>query len=157
MHTLNHTLEEKVLAADGSYLEASELRLFEQYLQSYTNRLEAYQTLRDKSSALVVHALRRLAQAYPELVQKHGQRCQYDMMEVLRYIALSILRDDETFFKEQVMSWLDTVLLAHKKNTECSIAYRHLLEAVTSGLSPSTSSLIYPYLNSVLMALQSHA
>lgn len=157
MHTLNHTLEEKILDADGRYLDAQGLRSFEQYVQTYATRLETYQNLASKSQALIVQALRKLAQSYPELVQKHGQRCQYDMTEVVRYMALSVLRDDETFFKEQMMSWLDTILLAHKKQVHCATAYRHLLDAINANLPPSNSTLLRPYLDSVISTLQSHA
>ena len=157
MNTLNHTLEKNVLEADGRYLNSRELQPLEQYLQSYTTRLETYQQLRDLSDKLVLQALRKLAQAYPDLIQQHGQRCKYDMTEVLRYIAVSILRDDEIFFKEQMMSWLDTILLAHRKTNQCAIAYRALQEAVNTSLSPAGSSLVRPYLDIVLLALQSHA
>ncbi len=157
MHTLNHTLEKTVLEADGRYLESQELKPLEEYFQSYATRLEAYQALRDQSHNLILQALRKLAQMHPELIQKHGKRCQYDMSEVLRYIAVSILRDDEIFFKEQMMSWLDTILLAHKKTAQCAIAYRALQDAVNASLSPSVSNLVRPYLDSVTLSLQSHA
>jgi len=133
------------------------LEPLEQYLQSYKVRLETYQQLRDQSDKLVLQALRKLAQAYPEIIQQHGQRCKYDMTEVLRYIAVSILRDDEVFFKEQMMSWLDTILLAHRKTSQCTIAYRALQEAMTSTLSAASSTLVRPYLDIVLQSLQSHA
>ncbi|WP_242065452.1 hypothetical protein [Trichocoleus sp. FACHB-262] len=157
MHTLNHTLEKNILEADGRYLSSRELDPLEQYLQSYKVRLETYQQLRDQSDKLVLQSLRKLAQAYPEIIQQHGQRCKYDMTEVLRYIAVSILRDDEVFFKEQMMSWLDTILQAHRKTSQCMIAYRALQEAITSGLSPASGSLVRPYLDIVLQSLQSHA
>lgn len=157
MQTLNHALEEKIVRADGGYLDAQGLRSFEHYAQSYPVRLETYQNLRDKSPALIVQALRKLAQTYPELVQKHGQRCQYDMTEVVRYIALSILRDDETFFKEQMMVWLDTILLAHKKQNHCTVAYRFLQDAISASLPPAHSALIRPYLDCVITTLQAHA
>lgn len=157
MRTLNRILEKKVLEADGSYLDAQGLRPLEQYFQSYATRLETYQHLHVQSPKLALQALRKLAQVYPELIHKHGQRCQYDMSEVLRYIALSILRDDEIFFKEQMMSWLDTILVAHKKNAQCMVAYRYLQEAINTNLPATSSSLIRPYLDSVITSLQSHA
>jgi Phycobilisome protein len=158
MHTLNHSLEKKVIEADGCYLDDNQgLRPLEQYVQTYALRLETYQQLRDQSQTLVLQSLRRLAQAHPDLIQKHGQRCQYDMNEVLRYIAVSLLRDDEVFFKEQMMSWLDTILVAHKKTDQCTTAYRYLLDAVNNTLPAACSSLIRPYLDGVLLTLQSHA
>ncbi|XGW00483.1 MAG: phycobilisome protein [Leptolyngbya sp. BL-A-14] len=157
MHTLNHTLEKCVLEADGRYLNAQELSPLEQYAQSYAVRTHTYQQLRDSGDALILQALRKLGQTYPELIQQHGQRCKYDMTEVLRYVALSILRDDETFFKEQMMSWLDTILLAHKKTAHCMKAYRFLQEAIAATLPAEDVALTRPYFDIVTQSLQAHA
>jgi len=157
MYCLNRSLEAKILEADGRYLDLSGLQPLEQYVKNYAVRLETYQNLRDHSPALVLKALKQLAQNDPELVQKYGQRCQYDMTEVLRYLALSILRDDEVFFTEQMMSWLDTIIMAHKRTAQCSNAYRYLQAAIAAQFSPSSSSLIRPYLDRVIQSLQSHA
>lgn len=146
-----------MVEADGRYLDAPGLKPLEDYLQSFATRLEAYQSLRDHSDALVIQALKKFGQTYPEIVQRQGERCKYDMAEVLRYIALSILRDDEVFFKEQMMSWLDTILLAHKKHAACAAAYRYLQDAITATLPPAASSLVRPYIEGVVLTLQSHA
>jgi hypothetical protein len=157
MHTLNHDLEKTVLDADGRYLNAGELGVLERYIESYSKRLETYQLLRDNSKALVVEALRHLFESYPELLQKHKQRCAYDMSEVLRYIALSILRDDETFFMEALFSWLDTILVAYKKNNACADAYGYLKQAVEKQLPSRCSLMVGPYLEKVQQVLESHA
>jgi hypothetical protein len=157
MYTLNHTLEKNVIEADGRYLNAKEITALEQYAQGYATRLTAYQEVRDHSKQLVVQALTHLFKAYPDLLQSHKQRCVYDMSETLRYIALSILRDDEVFFMEALMSWLDTILLAYKKTGPCAIAYRHLQDAVEQHLSPNTASFVRPYLERVRQGLEAHA
>lgn len=157
MHTINHSLERAILDADGRYLDTQELHLIDQYVQSYEVRLQTYQQLRDNSEKLVMHALRRMSQAYPDLIQKYGQRCKYDMSEVLRYVALSILRDDEVFFKEQMISWLDTILVAHKRTAQCVNAYRYLQEAIAATFPAPSLNLIRPYLDITINALQSHA
>ena len=157
MHTLNHTLEKSLLEADGRYLSAQELSLVERYAQSYTVRLQTYQQLRDHSEKFIVSALRKLGQTYPDLLQQHGARCKYDMTEVLRYVALSILRDDEVFFKEQMLSWLDTILLAHKRTDHCLTAYRSLEEAIATTLSADALAMTRPYFDLITQSLQSHA
>ena len=157
MHTLNHDLERHVLEADGRYLNAQELYPLEQYVQSYLTRLHAYQELRDHSEKLIMQSLRKMAQAHPELIQQHGQRCKYDMSEVLRYIALSVLRDDEVFFKEQMVVWLDTILLAYKRNANCVTAYRCLQDAIAATMTAADVNLIRPYLDVVIQTLQTHA
>jgi hypothetical protein len=157
MYTINHTIEKSVIGADGRYLNVQELSSLEQYAQEYSHRLEAYQDLREHSKPLVIQALTHLFKEYPDLLQKHKQRCVYDMSETLRYIALSILRDDEVFFMEALMSWLDTILLAYKKTGPCAIAYRHLQEAVDERLSETSAAYVRPYLDRVRQGLESHA
>jgi hypothetical protein len=157
MHTLNHTLEKYILEADGRYLNTQELHPLEQYIQSYTTRVQTYQHLRDNSDKLTVQALRKMAQTHPELIQQHGQRCKYDMTEVLRYVALSVLRDDETFFKEQMIAWLDTILLAYKRAAHCVTAYRYLQEEIATTLPAQDANLTRSYMDIVIQSLQSHA
>jgi hypothetical protein len=157
MHALNHTLEAHLLDADGRYLEAQELQPLERYLQTFETRLNAYQYLRENSEKLVIYALRKTGQSYPDLIQQHGARCKYDMTEVLRYLALSALRDDEMFFKEQMLSWLDTVLLAHKRQLHCVYAYRQLQDAIAKALPTAEANLLRSYLDGVIQTLDSHA
>lgn len=157
MHTLNHTLEKFFLDADGRYLDAQELYPIEQYLKSYRQRLETYELIREKSDAMVLQSLRKLAQVHPEVIQKHGKRCKYDMSEVLRYIALSVLRDDEVFFKETMLSWLDTILVAHQKQAQCVKAYQYLHDVMVQTLPPNDFTLVRPYIDLVIMVLKSHA
>lgn len=157
MHTLNHTLNKNILAADGRYLNSHELHPLEQYVQSFATRLETYQQLRDNGEKLVLFSLRKLANTYPELIQQHGARCKYDMTEVIRYIAVAVLRDDEIFFREQLMVWLDTILLAHKCNSHCMVVYRNLQEAIAITFPAANASLIRPYLDLLTQSLQTHA
>ncbi len=157
MHALNYKLDKSILDADGRYLDSQELYPLESYIQSYTTRLSAYRHLQDHGEKLVILALRKLAQLYPELIQQHGPRCKYDMTEVLRYIALSILRDDELLFKEQMLGWLDTVLLAHKRNGHCRQAYQNLQDAIAANFVAAETGLIRPYLELMLHTLESHA
>ncbi|MBW4521049.1 MAG: phycobilisome protein [Scytolyngbya sp. HA4215-MV1] len=157
MHTFNHTLEQNFLQADGRYLTFQELYPLEQYVQSYATRVETYRQISEHNDKLILLALRELAQAYPDLFQKHGARCKYDMTEVLRYAALSILRDDETFFKEQMMAWLDTILLAYHRTSQCVSAYRFLQDAINKTLPGACSNLIRPYIDLITNTLQSHA
>lgn len=157
MYAINQTLEKSIIEADGRYLDTAELAPLEAYLQSYANRVNAYEHLREHSAKMVLQALQKMAQSNPEIIKTHGKRCQYDMSEVLRYTALSILRDDEVFFNEQMMSWLDTIILAYRRTHHCSTAYRYLQDIVNHTLPPAESDLIRPYLDSVISTLQSHA
>jgi len=154
MRAFNHNLTEKLLEADGRYLDTQALSLLEQYVQSYSTRLETYEQLRDRNKHLVGYALNKFSQAQPLVMQRYASRCQYDMSEVLRYIALAVLKDDQIFFKDHIAAWLSSVLLAHKTQSSCAIAYRYLLEATGLALPPQSTQLVRPYLEDLLIALQ---
>lgn len=156
MRTINHNLEKQFLRAEGQYLDSQGLENIEHYVQTYTTRLETYQNLRDHSNSLILQTLQRLGDNYPKLISTHGQRCKYDMESVLRYIALSILRDDETFFTEEIVSWLDTILLSYKRHGHCTTAYQTLLQSIEADMPSANVKLIRPYIETVILTLQSH-
>ncbi|MDJ1183734.1 hypothetical protein [Roseofilum casamattae] len=156
MQTLNRDLETKLIEADGRYLTGQELYPLEQYFQSYKIRLETYEMLSSHSEKLAIETLRQAAREYPELIRQHGARCKYDMTAVVRYIALSILRNDEVFFKEQMMFWLDTMLTAYKRSNHCTRIYDYLQKEVNALLPARCSSLIDPYIKIIMMTLNSH-
>lgn len=157
MYAINHTIEKNVIEADGCYLDAMGLAPLESYLKSYQLRVSAYRHLSEESPKMVLRSLQKMAQSNPELIKQHGKRCQYDMTEVLRYIALSILRDDEVFFTEQMMSWLDTIILAYRRTHHCSTAYRYLQDILSETLPAAENDLVRPYIDNVISTLQGHA
>jgi hypothetical protein len=156
MYAINNELAQQCIEADGRYPDATEIRTFENYIETYQSRLQAYQEVQQHSDALVLGALKKFSRRYPEVIRKSGKRCHYDMTSTLRYAALSMLRDDVLFFEETLTIWLDTVLVAHQKQTKCSEAYVHLKEEITQHLSHDSVNLLAPYLDSVIQLLDSH-
>jgi hypothetical protein len=146
MLTMNRTLDEKLSTVDNVYLTDSDLFSLERFANSFSVRAKTYNLLRDRSDETTMQALRLLAQQYPELVQKQLQRCKYDMSQLIRYMSLAILRDDEIFFRESLLDWHTNIIHSYNISTECSTAYS-LLKAVLEKVLPSDSfALIKPYL-----------
>jgi len=154
MPALNHQLNQTMIDADGRYLSSEEIRPLENYVESYQKRLEVYQTISQHSNELVLAALKKFARVHPEIIKRSGKRCQYDMAQVLRYIALCILLDDEFMFREKMMFWLDTMLRAHRKQEACCKAYQHLKEAIQEGLPGKVSEQVSPYINIIFESMQ---
>ena len=157
MPALNHKLQQTIIDADGRYLAPDELQPLESYFDTYQKRLSAYQEIRQKGDDLVLAALRKFMLVHPEIIQRSGKRCQFDMTEVLRYIALATLLDDEFMFREKMMFWLDTMLRAHGKQEACCKAYRHLQEAAQEQLTAETAELVRPMISIVFESLQSYS
>lgn len=145
MLTMNRTLDEKLGTVDSIYLTDSDLLSLERFANSFSVRVKTYNLLRDRADEITIRSLKLLAQQYPELVQKQLQRCKYDMSNVIRYISLSILRDDEIFFRETLMDWLANIIKSYQVAKECSIAYRLMQSVIDEMLPAECASLIKPY------------
>lgn len=154
MPVLNHQFNQTLIDADGRYLTSDELRPLETYLESYRKRLETYQALSQYGNQLVLDALKKFARIHPEIIKRSGKRCQYDMSQVLRYIALCILLDDEFMFREKMIFWLDTMLRAHQKQDACCKAYQHLKEVIEDTFPGMISIQVTPYINIIFEAMQ---
>lgn len=153
MLTINRILDDKVTKVDDHYLSDTDLSQLSKYASSFSVRLQTYNLLRDRSDEIVGRSLQTLAQAYPALIQKHADRCKYDMSNVLRYMSISILRDDELFFREQMMDWLSTVICAYQVTTECSMAYNKMQEGIDKMLPSECSILVKPYTSMTVQLL----
>ncbi|MBD2319572.1 globin family protein [Phormidium tenue] len=153
MLTMNRTLDEKLADIDHVYLTDSDLVNLERFANSFSVRVKTYNLLRDRADEITIKALKLLAQQYPELVQKQLQRCKYDMSNVMRYTSLSILRDDELFFREALMDWLANIINSYQIAKECSTAYRLMQSVVDEMLPAECASLVKPYSDMAIAAL----
>ncbi|MFN6383872.1 MAG: phycocyanin [Pseudanabaena sp.] len=150
---MNRTLDEKLADIDHVYLTDSDLVNLERFANSFSVRVKTYNLLRDRADEITIKALKLLAQQYPELVQKQLQRCKYDMSNVMRYTSLSILRDDELFFREALMDWLANIINSYQIAKECSTAYRLMQSVVDEMLPAECASLVKPYSDMAIAAL----
>lgn len=153
MLIINRTLEKKITEVEERYLDNNDLSQLAKYAGSFSLRLKTYNLFRDQAEEIVVRSLQVLVQAYPALMQKHASRCKYDMSNVLRSMSVAILRDDELFFREQMMDWLSTILYAYQVTTECSMAYHKMQEVISKMLPPECSMLVKPYTDMTLLLL----
>jgi hypothetical protein len=145
MFTITRSLEDKVYELERAYLKDSDLVGLEQYAHGFAERLKAYELLRDNADEIVLNALKLLARDYPALIQKRGDRCKYDMGEVLRYMALSMLRNDEQYFRDQMTDWLGTIINSYQVTTECAMAYNKVYEVISRMLPAKSAAMVKPY------------
>jgi hypothetical protein len=153
MLTINRTLDEKIAAVDRVYLTNVDLLNLERFASSFSVRVKTYNLLRDLADEITVRSLKRLAQQYPELVQKQLQRCKYDMSNMIRYASLSILRDDELFFRETLMDWLANIINSYQVAKECSTAYHLFQTVVDEMLPPECAAMVKPYSDMAIATL----
>ncbi|MBD2190157.1 globin family protein [Pseudanabaena mucicola] len=153
MLTMNRTLDEKVADVDHIYLSDSDIFNLERFANNFSVRVKTYNLLRDRADEITVKTLNLLSQQYPELVNKQLQRCKYDMSNTMRYTALSVLRDDELFFRETLMDWLANIINSYQVAKECSTAYRLMQSVIDEMLPAECAALVKPYSDMAISAL----
>lgn len=151
--TMNRTLDEKIANVDRVYLTDIDLYNLERFANSFSLRVKTYNLLRDRTDEITIRTLKLLAQQYPELVQKQLQRCKYDMSNLIRYTSLSVLRDDELFFREALMDWLANIINSYQVTKECSTAYRLFQSVIDEMFPPECAALVKPYSEMAISAL----
>jgi hypothetical protein len=154
MFAITKSVEEKISALECAYLQDSDLFSLDQYVSGFADRLKTYELLRDNAEKIANGALELLARDYPALMNKRGDRCKYDISEVLRYMATSILRNDEQYFRDQMVDWLNTILASYQVTTECASAYSHLYEVISQVLPAKCAAMAKPYTDMLVLTLR---
>lgn len=153
MLTMNRTLDEKTSEVEHVYLTDIDIFNLECFANTFSLRVMTYGLLRDHAEEITIRTLKLLAQQYPVLVNKQLARCEYDMNSMIRYISLSILRDDELFFRETLMDWLANIINSYQVAKECCTCYRLMQTVVGEVLPSECAMLVKPYSDLAISAL----
>jgi hypothetical protein len=150
---MNSTLEQHIREADGRYFTDLELRPLEGYLQSFQVRSTTYALLCEKSDLFIQQVLDKLAVIDSAVIHEHGETCRRDMSYVLRAIALAVLKDDDEGFREQLILWMQNIMMALRKEAQSARAYQFLQEIVTQQMPPECANLVNRNLQAFIQAL----
>ena len=146
-------LDQTIAQVDGRYLSDAELSDLQGFINTYELRLRTYNMLRERSDELILNALRQLMRSHRQIVQTQGNICKRDMSFVLRYVALSILRDDTEGFVESLVLWMENITKSLKKEESAIRAYQSLRVVIQAKMSTEMVQLIDPYLDIFIKAL----
>jgi hypothetical protein len=142
------TLLENVLdRADGSYVNAQDLRAIEQSLSYWHDRRDAYTAIQINESNIIRQAIELMQDsdrfAAKPINQLGIDRCQRDMVLGLRSCALAMLLDDKEVLKDRVLYWQQNIFQAMNLNYQ---GYKFIWQAARSILSEKQAELLKPYL-----------
>jgi hypothetical protein len=146
MLTITRSFEDMLLEPERAYLKDGDLNKLESYAREFADRLRAYELVRDNADQIVDNALQLMLKDYPERANNQ-EKCKYDMTIVLRYMALSMLREDEQFFRDKMIDWLGTVITAGTVRAECAAGYPKLYEAISQQLPAPCAAMFKPYID----------
>jgi hypothetical protein len=153
MRTITRLLEDKAKTIEKSYLNNGDLSQLEKYVGSFNTRLTTYKLLRDTAEELLDRSLEQIAKEYPALYQRQAPRCRYDMTQILRYMALSVLRNDEIFFRDQMIDWFANILNSYSVAGECSTIYQNLQKLIDKKFPAECATLVKPYTDMLVTML----
>lgn len=132
--------------AENRYLKADELQLLNQYVDSLPERLMAYRTLRDRELAIMQHVADQIQAELPNETIEALERAIKNALLTLRYCAMGMLMNDESFVRDRLMSWLGGAMAQYNNSTINQSLYRLLNQELSQNLGPQAMNLLTPQL-----------
>ncbi len=139
--------------AESRYLKPEELQLISQYVDSLPERLEVYRLLRDQELDLMQSVADRLQAELPQEPQATLERSIKNALLMLRYCAMSLLLNDETFVRDRFLSWVSQTVEVYNSQSVDVKLYRLLNQRLSQMLTPRQINLLAPMLTMAQKAL----
>lgn len=130
--------------AENRYLKPEELKLLSQYVESLPQRMETYRLLRDQEIELMQQVADQLQAALPQEKTEVLERSIKNALLMLRYCAMAMLLNDDTFVAERLLGWLSRTIQAYDSRKIDATLYRLLNQRLTQVFNPQQMSLLSP-------------
>jgi hypothetical protein len=150
---MNTELKALINDAEDHYLQAPALSQFNRQLSSLTERLEAYELLRDCEAEVFQDIADDLQSAFPRLDSQLLMRALEDGLSVLRYGAMAMLQGDPKYLQRQLLEWLPSRVQAYELELVEDRMLRLLQVHLSKRIASYQIGLIQPYLDQVHHAL----
>lgn len=139
-----------VQTTDGRYASDTELMFFQSYLSSVSTRLRAYQKIQGAEQQIIAQVMAKLKAQKPDTFLLGGQdltaKWQRDTVRVLRYSATALLLDDPERFKDNLLTWFQTIMRAFGAQESCKLTYIAMQEVIAQYLNAEELKLFLPIL-----------
>ena len=134
--------------ADGRYATSEELQFLKDYLQSIDERVSAYEKLRDAEKEIIEQVQTKVKAINPKFFRNASgdctQACQKEIRTVFRYIAATLLFDDQKRLREGMLLWHNTLVRSHRTQGLYHTIFKLMPEIVDKYLVPSEAALLSP-------------
>ena len=135
---------------DGRYATDHELKFTQDYLQVVRLRFATYQKLQTLEQEIVNEVYKRMMAKHPNLLKRSqgdlSVKWKKDTLRVLRYSATAMLLNDETWLKEKLLLWFETIMRAFGAEESCYVTYELMQAVVEERLSTEEFNLFQPIL-----------
>ncbi|MBD1910071.1 MULTISPECIES: hypothetical protein [unclassified Leptolyngbya] len=132
--------------AENRYLKPEELSVLSQYVSSLPERLDTYRVLRDRELDIMQKVADDLVAAMPGESQPRLERSIRNALLVLRYCAMGMLLEDESFVQGRIQGWLKESIQAYDTPQIETQLYTLLDKHLAQSLSAAQVALLKPLL-----------
>jgi hypothetical protein len=132
--------------AENRYLKPEELTQISQYVDSLPARLDAYRALRDRELEIMQQVADQLQAAMPQEAIENLERSIKNALLTLRYCAMGMLLNNDSFVKERLLNWLSSTVGVFNTRTIDVALYRLLNQQLAQSLNPAHMTLLAPQL-----------
>jgi hypothetical protein len=133
--------------AEHRYLKPDELEPLNQYMESLPTRMEAYCAIRDRELEIMQPVADQLQIAMPqEPIEILERSIKYALL-VLRYCAMAMLLNDDSFVQSRLLNWLHGTMTALNTGAIDSTLYRLLNQQLVKTLSLDQMHLLSSQFN----------
>jgi hypothetical protein len=140
-------LESILDEAENRYLKPEELNLLSQYVNSLPERMEVYCALRDQELTIMQKVADQLQLELPQEKVETLERSIKNALLVLRHCAMSILLNDETFVRDQLLTWLKQQMQVYQNTAIDITLYRLLNQQLRMAIGAKALSYLSPMLS----------
>lgn len=132
--------------AEKRYLKPEELTVLNQYVGSLPNRLELYRQLRDREIDVMQTVADNLSASMPNASQANLERSIKNALLVLRYCAMGMLLEDQSFVQDKVSGWLKDSMQAYNTTEIDTQLYQLLDQQLAQVFDAQQMGLLRPML-----------
>lgn len=150
---MTQALDSLLIEAEGKYLTQDALDQLKTYVKGWPQRRSAYQRIRSLEKSLVLDTLRDLRQEIQTLSPPIKERCQRDLILILRHAAMAMLLEQEELLQERLIDWMEEQVRLYDLQDTYTSLYRLLQHNLKQQLASADLDLIRPYITQAQVAL----
>lgn len=150
---MNTRINQTMRASEGRYLTTKEKAVITDFFSKLDQRFKVMEDMEKNESAIANKAAETIMKAYPDFAQKHPaakEKTIRDVTLVMRYMAHAIVRDDQKYLDDALLSWFRTILhgIGFKKEFlgDC---YAIVEKVAMEELSPEAAEVTKPHFQHV--------
>lgn len=135
---------------DGRYATDLELQAIDEFIQTFSLRVQTYHQLQQIEIRVVQQVYEKLQRVDPALLRRGDEdltvKWRRDTLRVLRYSAIAMLLNDPLTLRERLLFWFQTIMKAFGAQRSCNLTYAIMQDVIKQHLTPVQASLFCPIL-----------